>query len=104
MSDRSTLPSQFPAKVRAKACDTCIFGPNTPISAKRFAELKRKWSKSGHQICHKHGSGDAEGSEGEDVWCAGFFATLPRDVRESFVALGFVRLVSDRDEIMCENG
>jgi hypothetical protein len=94
---RSALKPQFPAKVRAARCATCIFGPNTPLSRERFAELAATWGKmrGSHQICHQHGTGDDEGgSDGEDVWCAGFWETqLTEHWRALFVALRFVVFV-----------
>ena len=85
---KSALKPQFPAKVCASRCKTCIFGPNTPLPRERFAELAKGWAKmrGGHQVCHQHGTSEG----GEDVYCRGFWDTqIPEADRVSFEARGY---------------
>lgn len=86
------LDPQFPAQVCARQCATCIFGPRTPITRERFAQLAAVWAKmrGSHQTCHAFGT--TEG--GKDVWCAGFWETqVDDDHRLLFERLGYVTFV-----------
>ena len=41
-------------KVNKEMCKTCIFGANSPINAKRFADLQAQWAENDIvQECHQ---------------------------------------------------
>ena len=71
-------------KVMAESCDTCVFGPKSPVSRARMAELRREWAlRDTHQTCHHAGVAeeDENGEEtgridGEDIVCGGFFKNV----------------------------
>ena len=87
------MKPQFPAKVCATRCETCIFGPDSPITPRRFARLASTWAKmkGGHQVCHQYGTSE----EGTDVWCKGFWETQISEIyKRIFVAMGYVTFVS----------
>jgi hypothetical protein len=104
--ERTTFEVTPICKVARERRATCIFGPNSPLSAARMREVTRSWAGgNGHQICHHFGSGEAgsrpgdEDFEGEDVWCRGFYDTqTPESVKElmrDFESVGLVRLVGE---------
>jgi len=40
-------------RVNNQQCQTCIFGPNSPISDQRFEELRQQWEHDNSvQLCH----------------------------------------------------
>ncbi len=55
-------------RVMAKQCQTCIFGPKSPIPESRFEELKTQWSENNNvQQCH------TSNIAGRDDGCRGHY-------------------------------
>lgn len=57
--------------VQPEKCSSCIFGPNSPVSPERFADLRAQWERRGNekfQICHQVavGNTDDEGNWDEE--------------------------------------
>ncbi len=78
--------------VRRRQCDTCIFGPRSPVSVERRQELVTTCGDQGVIPCHHHLYGD----EPVEPVCAGFAhlnVTVPLRLAH---ALGVVAYVEDR--------
>lgn len=72
-------------KLRRTMCETCIYGPNSPIDKSRLSQYRLHWrAQDTHQICHK------EQVEGKDdtVCCRGFYDANP--------GVGNLRRISER--------
>lgn len=59
--------------VQPAKCDSCIFGPNSPVSAERFADLRAQWEQRANekfQVCHQTATwntdDEGEWEDGED--------------------------------------
>ena len=60
--------------LRRARCETCIYGPNSPLRKGRLADLKRAWeARDTHQVCHK----EAVEKKPEQVMCRGFYDANP---------------------------
>lgn len=92
------------AKVCEQRCKTCVFDKqNRFIDTERFRELAKEWKNGqSHQICHQFGVGVMDDNEdgefehvldGEDVWCRGFFDTLPQWQQRLFELMGWIEFV-----------
>jgi hypothetical protein len=69
-------------RVMTERCETCIFGPHSPVSAERFAELRKLWEQRGaehYQVCHHSAVGDIDDEDEmatvltEGVVCRGWY-------------------------------
>lgn len=84
-------------KVCEERCDQCLFSKTPIVSDARRRQVLRDCAREDrHFVCHKHGTGDADGLHGEDVCCRGFYDANPMRTNLMRIAhrLGAVEFVS----------
>jgi hypothetical protein len=90
-------------RVNNRQCSTCIFNRRSPISPKRFDELKAQWAAEDIvQICH-HSS-----MQGDDVGCRGHYEAarrgdIPHPITGIAETLGLGELPIDQLMGLCES-
>jgi hypothetical protein len=61
-------------KVCKERCNECLFSPDKIVSNRRKQNIIRECIRENKFfVCHKHGVGTEEGTEGEEVCCRGFY-------------------------------